>query len=206
MLKDKNYYIYSHLKTIKMSQTTKTASSLMPGEVTLESVRKLSGGKLYICVAEKIKGISSNKSTASLFNSSDSRFSTGVRKAWQPVERVDFENATGYVLPADSDLSVDASNPTMLNIFSPKLTTGEYLKIEITETQTPDEYQASDVEKTAKRAGKDGELLMKNGSPIWSNTVIVFGDAAHTLIQHDTAENASLVEEELSVATDEIND
>lgn len=41
------------------------------------------------------------------------------------------------------------------------------------------------VSQEPKKAGKDGEILKKDGQPIYRNTALVFGEAKDTLIQHD---------------------
>jgi hypothetical protein len=53
--------------------------------------------------------------------------------------------------------------------------------------------EGNEVTQEAKRAGKDGELLTKEGKPIYRNTSVVFGPAKDTLVEHDTVVTRTVV-------------
>ena len=194
---------------------TKTAAELAPGEVILESARQLDGGKVNICVATRLVGGRVN--LLALLNKSDSRFEggSGIRRAWMVGEKSDIEQLFGIKL--SDNLSTDKMNPTMINLLNPEVV-GQPVSIEIVE-RTTSQIQAeiaasnSDSKKeslnwlldnqetTAKRAGKDGDFLMKDGENIFSTTEVVAHAPKHVFIDHDRA-NAEPVAEAAEPAAD----
>ena len=60
------------------------------------------------------------------------------------------------------------------------------LNIQITETTKGNEYEVANFEKTAKRAGKDGDFIMHNGMYIYVRTSVVLGEAKHTILTDTT--------------------
>lgn len=180
---------------------TKTAAELEPGEVILESARQVEGGKISIGFAARLVGGTIN--VLALLNKSDDRFSgnSGVRRAWMVGEKADIEEMFGIEL--DENLSTDKMNPTMINLLKPTVL-GQPVNIQIherTESQVEAMIAASDsdsrkanlqwyldnADTAAKRAGKDGNFLTKNGEKIYSFQEVVAQEPEHVFIKHDPA-------------------
>jgi hypothetical protein len=56
------------------------------------------------------------------------------------------------------------------------------LNIQITETTEGSDYDVANFEVRAKRAGKDGDFITKNGMYIYVRTTVVAGEAKHTMM------------------------
>jgi hypothetical protein len=197
-----------------MSNITKIAALLAVGETILESARQLPGGKVQIAIATRLQGGSLN--IASLLNKSDARFASGsgIRRAWQAGEKNDIEAMFGIKL--DANLSTDKMNPTMINLLSPSIL-GQAINLQI-EEKTATEIKAlrdastsasvknsyqwtlDNENTTAKRAGKDGDFLMKNGDKIFSLTEIVAGTPEHSFIKHDPKQEEVALEAPMASA------
>ena len=73
----------------------------------------------------------------------------------------------------------DVLNPTM---------EGVRCRVLVQETTEGTEYQIDNLDKSAKRRGKDGEFITHQGSYIFSNTIVTLTDEVDTTDRHDFLE------------------
>ena len=160
--------------------------TLTPGQCLLVQAREVANGKVQLECAEKI-GASAVNNPLSMFNASDARFTSGARRAWLTVEPKDAEAL--LELPAGTLTQGYSENDyghsvKQLNILNPKV--GELdLRVQITETIQPTEYQMMNLETAAKRKGKDGDYITCKSKYVFSNSDVVFGEATHTFLEAD---------------------
>tara|TARA_R100001594_G_C3960782_1_gene245345 strand:- start:13 stop:636 length:624 start_codon:yes stop_codon:yes gene_type:complete len=164
--------------------------TLKMGDVLLVKARNVANDKIQLEFAEVLESSTRTKSALGMFNKSDSNFTSGARRAWMTAEpedaaellgiNVDFtengnwieEETTGYdIIP--------------LNILNPTVE-GVSLKVQVTETTTPTQWQEENVERAAKKAGRDGDYITHEGNYIFSNTDVVLDEATHTFLQPDS--------------------
>ena len=183
-----------------MSQNTLNSGSLQVlqmNETLLVSARKVAGQKIQLEFAEIIsKDNSKAVNPLAVFNKSDDRFSQGggARRAWMTVEPSDASEYLGIDFSDKNKAwKLDAMKRSvmMLNVLNPVATIGDEeiaLKVEIIETTQPNDYQADNIETSAKRKGKDGAYCTHNGLYIFANTRIAFNKANHVFLEMDRAE------------------
>lgn len=177
-----------------MNNTINSGSlqGLQVGQTLLVSARKVAGNKVQLEFAEIVRQQSSAVNPLALFNKSDDRFSQGgARRAWLTAEPKDASKYLSIDLTdSNPNWSVDAMGREViaLNILNPVATIeGEQipLKVEVIETVTPTEYQAANLETSAKRRGKDGAFITHKGMYIFANTRIAFHKANHVFLEAD---------------------
>jgi hypothetical protein len=159
------------------------------GEVLLTEVRPVnytdpSKPKVQIEIAEFVRDPQRSVSALSLFNADDDRFSGKPRRAWLVVSPAMLKTHLGVDLPvgfADGDEVIE------LNILNP-MVGNQPLRIQIEETLTPSEWQSLNIDKAAKRAGKDGPYITHGGNYIFSNTTVVIGEPKHAFLEGDRPE------------------
>ena len=168
-------------------------STLNAGEILLVHARQVSGGKVQLELAEKIAS-AQTVNPLSVFNKSDQRFSSGgARRAWLTAEPADASEYLGIDVTENAQgWTVDEMGRTILplNIKSPTIQIGDSthsLRVEVEETTEPNEYQAANLETSAKRAGAGGAFIMHEGNYVFSNTRVVFDEPSHTFLKADTA-------------------
>lgn len=165
---------------------------IQENQTILLSARKVNGGKIQLEFAELIKTTATSVNPLSLFNKSDERFSTGnkARRAWLTAQASDASAILGIDLSDNGKWSVDGMGREVLelNILNPVATingTEHKLCLEIVETIEPTEWQASNLQTSAKRRGKDGAFITHKGMYIFANTRIVFDKANHVMLEPD---------------------
>ena len=163
---------------------------LQPGETLLINARQVSNGKIQLEFAEKIAAKDRPVSALTILNASDDRFSSGARRGWATAEPVDAANALGVNFGDDGDWYATERGEMMdLNILNPMFLTSRF-RLQIVETTEGTEWQQANVERAAKRAGKDGDYITHDGQYIFSNSNVVLmeGDVAptHTFLSADT--------------------
>jgi len=175
-----------------MENTLNTGSleTLTPGNSLLVSSRKVANGKIQLEVAEKLENSASNNPLGS-FNKSDDRFSSsGARRAWLTAEIEDASELLGLDLSTGYTVNDKGHEVLMLNVLNPTVL-GQALRVQVTETVEPSEYQATNLDSAAKRKGKDGDFITNDGMYIFANTDVVFGEPTHTFLQPDTTSTTS---------------
>ena len=179
-----------------MTNTINSGSlqGLQVGQTLLVSARKVAGNKVQLEFAEIVQSRSNTVNPLALFNKSDDRFSqAGARRAWLTAEPKD---ASAYlsidVTETNPGWSVDSMGREVLNlnILNPVANIeGEAipLKVEVIETVTPSDWQANNIDTSAKRRGKDGAFITHKGMYIFANTRIAFHKATHVFLEADAA-------------------
>jgi hypothetical protein len=177
-----------------MANTINSGSlqGLQVGQTLLVSARKVAGNKVQLEFAEIVKSQSNAVNPLALFNQSDDRFSQGgARRAWLTAEPKDAGQYLGIDLTdINPNWTVDAMGRELisLNILNPMANIqGEEipLKVEVIETVTPTDWQAANLDTSAKRRGKDGAFITHKGMYIFANTRIAFHKANHVFLEAD---------------------
>jgi hypothetical protein len=179
-----------------MNNTINTGSlqGLQVGQTLLVSARKVAGNKLQLEFAEIVKSQSNAVNPLAIFNKSDDRFSQGgARRAWLTAEPKDASQYLSIDLTeTNPNWTVDSMGREVisLNILNPVANIqGEEipLKVEVIETVTPTDWQAANLDTSAKRRGKDGAFITHKGMYIFANTRIAFHKATHVFLEADAA-------------------
>jgi len=177
-----------------MANTINSGSlqGLQVGQTLLVSARKVAGNKLQLEFAEIVKSQSNAVNPLAIFNKSDDRFSQGgARRAWLTAEPKDAGQYLGIDLTeTNPNWTVDSMGREVmsLNILNPMANIqGEEipLKVEVIETVTPTDWQAANLDTSAKRRGKDGAFITHKGMYIFANTRIAFHKANHVFLEAD---------------------
>jgi hypothetical protein len=190
---NKHYLInFSNMQNAKITTEEKAlelVQSLTPGQSRLVSIRKVEGGKFHLEIAEKIVKESGTVNVLSLLNVGDERFNSGgARRAWAPAMEGTLTQYFG--IEADK-LPKEVGQKIYVDLLNPMLGSVQ-LRIQIKETIEGTEWQEENIERAAKRAGKDGEILTFEGLPIFSNTAVVGAEKGakvkHTYLVSDQEE------------------
>tara|TARA_R110001592_G_scaffold62105_3_gene189766 strand:- start:1377 stop:2000 length:624 start_codon:yes stop_codon:yes gene_type:complete len=171
--------------------------ALQPGQTLLVGARQISSGKIQLEFAEKVNSGDRPVNALSLLNASDSRFSSGARRSWTTAEPEDATKTFGVNLSLDSDKWYDTEKGMQmdLNILNPSATLNGIdfrFKLRITEVTSKEanEWESNNIERAAKRAGKDGDYITHNGDYIFSRTDMVLAKPTqvveHTLLESDS--------------------
>tara|TARA_R110002033_G_C3758773_1_gene226983 strand:+ start:32 stop:619 length:588 start_codon:yes stop_codon:yes gene_type:complete len=167
-----------------------TKDSLEKGQTLLVNARQIANGKIQLAFAEVLKS-DKVQNVLSMLNKSDERFSSKARMSWQSAEPTDAQELLGINFGADAPwydsergkmLDLDVLNPTMYD---------KRCRIVVSETLKGTEWQLENLEKSAKRKGKDGEYITHDGNYIFANTDVILTnestDALHVYLEPDSA-------------------
>lgn len=172
-----------------MENTLNTGSleTLTPGNSLIVSARQVANGKIQLEVAERLEGGSQSNNVLGMFNKSDDRFSAGgARRAWLTCEPEDASELLGVDVSEGYTTNERGHEVKALNILNPSVG-GTVLHVQVNETTEPTEYQALNIETSAKRRGKDGDFITSEGMYIFANTSVVSGEATHTFLEADAS-------------------
>ena len=184
-------------------------NTLKLGQTLLTRFRKIEGGFVQMELAEVKEG-SRGLSAAFVFNQSDNRFSrNSARRAWQPATPADVEMTLGISVGDDQAWEMYETGNEILtvNILNPvaNYEGQEFpLRVQIIETTEPTDWQAANVQSSAKRKGKGGDFILHNGDYIFTRSSIIFNEPVDVFLDADTAETKKPVIERVDVATGEI--
>lgn len=152
----------------------------MEKRIILESAKGVKNGKVQLCFSQIVESSKTNTNVLGLLNASDERFTQSKpRYAWVTAEPKDVK--AQFDIDVDSlkqgdVLEIGAVDPRMASF--PETA----LNIQITETTEGSDYDVQNFETRAKRAGKDGDFIMKDGLYIYVNTTVVPGEPKHVII------------------------
>ena len=170
---------------------TGSIETLKKGDTLLTHARKVSGGKVQLEFAEIIKSSTNGVNVLALLNKSDERFSSGARRCWMSVEIVDAEEQLNIKLGNDQEWYTNDKGHEVLDLYvlNP-IMYDTRMRVLITETIEPDEYQADNWETQAKRRGKDGPHILHKGDYIFTNSTVILTndmhDSMHTFLEADS--------------------
>ena len=150
--------------------------NLEPGQVMLVSAKGVANGKVQLEFAQIVSAVSKAVDLTSLINEDDARFNQAKpRRAWMTGTKT----SIGKYFP---DISVaNLAEGAILEIgkLDPTLPNGDVLNLQIVETIKGSEYENANIDTKAKRAGKDGDFIMKDGSYIFTRVSVVVGAPKH---------------------------
>lgn len=179
-------------------------STLKEGQTILINGRKVKGDKIKLEFGEIIKSPNSGQSSIlGELNFDDERFTnSGVRRSWMTGTVEGINKVLGIRLDTTSDWYMTEKGEMVdLDILNPCHTDGTRLRMLVTETTEPTEYQQENVDTTCMRRGKDGDYITHQGSNMWSNTTIVKTNdgVEHTWLDRDSVTQLQepVVEDEL---------
>lgn len=184
-------------------------NTLKLGQTLLTRFRKIEGGFVQMELAEVKEG-SRGLSAAFVFNQSDNRFSrNSARRAWQPATPADVELTLGLSVGDDQAWEMDETGNEILtvNILNPVATfEGQEfpLRVQIIETTEPTDWQAANVQSSAKRKGKGGDFILHNGEYIFTRSSVIFNEPIDVFLTADTAPVQKATVQRVDVATGEI--
>ena len=155
----------------------------------LTKITAVKGGKFEVEISQAV-GRTTN--LLALMNQGDDRFSQEKeRKAWLTSEASMIKKYFGLDvsnLKEGQSIEVDMFNPSV---------EGLPLSIQISETITPNAYQAANKLKSAKqyvnKTTGETVYLLKDGAFIYSNSTVVCGEANHSFVQHNSTKLESEV-------------
>lgn len=158
--------------------------TLTPGNSLLVQAIQVANGKIQLEVAERLEGAAQANPLA-VFNKSDERFSQGgARRAWLTCEPKDASELLGVDLTDGYAMGDNGKQVKSLNIANPSVN-GTALRVQITETVEPTEWQMANLSTAAKRRGKDGDYITHKGMYIFANGNVCFGEPNHTFLEAD---------------------
>jgi len=153
-------------------------------KLVLESARGVKGGKVQLAFSQVIKTATSSANVLGLLNEDDDRFNQQKpRYAWLSGTPASIEKQFGIDVS-----SLGEGDVLEIGQVDPKLAgfPNETLNIQITETTEGSEWQVANFDRAAKRAGKDGDFIMKDDMYIYVNSTVVTGEANHTILSDTT--------------------
>ena len=162
----------------------------MRNELVLNSARMINGGKVSLEFTQEITTENSApKNILSLLNASDERFkqSAGKTYAWVSAVPSDAESIFGLDLSSLENVG----DVLELGIVDPTIQ-GKQLNIQVVETTKGNEWEVANIEKSAKRAGKDGDYITtKDGEFIYRRATVVAGTPKHSIITETSRVSAA---------------
>ncbi len=181
------------------SDVNKMLETLQAGDTLLvRAIKTANESKVQLEFAERMTSLEGNSSALlGLLNQSDDRFSSGARRGWMTAEITDIAAQLNINCGDDAEWEHDSKlgrdvlplgmlNPTIKNF---------RLRVKISETLIPTDYQKENFETSAKRRGAEGEYITHQGKYIFSNTEIVpmSGDTnpVHVILEADAATGVS---------------
>lgn len=163
--------------------------------IKLISAKAVNGGKVSLEFTQVVNTNDAAPSLTSLLNADDERFNVSKpRHAWITGSPALVQSLFGIDvsgLAVGETLELDMEEPTI---------DGEQLNIQLSETTKGSTWDLANLEKSAKRAGKDGEFIMtEDGQHIFSRADVVKGEAKHSKIAK-TIRQATVVDASSEVA------
>lgn len=161
--------------------------NLKPGEVMLVSAKGVANGKVQLEFAQIVNTGRKAVDLTNLINESDERFNQAKpRRSWMTGTKEDI--AKYFPSIAISDLAEGAI--LEIGMLNPEI--GEdQLNLQIVETTKGSEYDYANLATKAKRAGKDGDYITKDGEHIFTKVSVVLGDPKHFMFSREETERSS---------------
>jgi len=168
---------------------TGSLDTLKSGQTLIVNARKVNGGKIQLEFAELIND-QTQTNVLGMFNQSDDRFQRRPRRGWLTAEPTDASNLLNVDLTDDSKYYNNEMDRVVmdLNILNPTIETAngsERLRLQITETITPTDWDLANLDRAAKRKGADGDFIKHNGNYIFTRSEVVVNNPSHTFLTPD---------------------
>lgn len=162
----------------------------MRNKLTLEKARMINGGKVELTFTQVVETEKKAKNILGMLNASDERFNVGnpnKTMAWVSAVPSDAEALFGI----DFSSLENVGDEMELNVVEPKIN-GELLNIQIKETTKGSDWDFANLEKSAKRAGKDGDFIMTADSEyIFRKASVVAGEPQHYIMKETVRQSAT---------------
>ena len=168
------------------SINTGSLETLTPGQTLLVQARKVNGNKIQLEFGEVLQQADRPQNALSVFNKSDERFNVGVRarRSWLTVEPQDAQELLGVDLGGDYTTNEMGHEVKSLNILNPEVN-GQRLRVQIQETTDATEWDAANIQTSAKRRGKEGGFITSKGMYIFTRSTVVFGEPQNVFLEAD---------------------
>jgi len=192
-------------KQLNNEEVKQLISDLTPGNCLLvRALKTNTDSKIQLEFAEKTQGLEGNANALlAMLNASDDRFTSGARRAWMTAEVLDASKSFNLNLGDDAAWEMDPNlnkETLPLGIMNPSIS-GFDLRVRIEETTEGTDWQLENIDRAAKRRGKDGDFITSNGKYIFSNTRVVpmkKGDnPSHVLLQADVESQTEAVSNDI---------
>jgi hypothetical protein len=170
--------------------STGSIETLQKGQTLLVNARKVNGDKLQLEFAEIVKVNDRGENVLSILNKSDDRFSSNARRAWVTAEPSDATESFGVSFGPDAAWYASEKGEMLeLNILNPMIKNIR-CRVLVSETTEATDWQQTNLEKSAKRKGKEGDYITHGGDYIFSNTEVVLTNKAtedmHVMLEPDS--------------------
>ena len=172
-----------------------TLDTLNANETLLLQARKVANGKIQLEVAESVQVTDRPINVLGMLNKSDDRFKSNARRTWITAEPTDATELFGVDFGLEAEWYMGTSKAGVsvelldLNILNPTIKNVR-CRILITETIDPTEWQAENLERSAKRKGAEGAFITHDSNYIFSNTTLILTDSdtkeMHTFLKPDS--------------------
>ena len=166
--------------------------NLNPGQVMLVSAKGVANGKVQLEFAQIVDTGRKAVDLTSLINEDDARFNQAKpRRAWMTGTKASIAKYFPSISVADlaegATLEIGQLDPAI---------DGKPLNLQIIESTKGTDYENANVDTKAKRAGKDGDFIMKDGHYILTRVSVVVGAPKHYMFSReettrDAADDAS---------------
>jgi len=154
----------------------------------LESAKGVKNGKVMLTFSQIVKTGATSSNVLGLLNASDERFSQQKpRYAWVTGQKSDIEAQFGISLEGLGEGDVLEIGQVDARLTSAPNTA---LNIQINEATEGTDYDVANFETRAKRAGKDGDFIMKDGLYIYVKASVVAGEPQHKIFSETTRKEA----------------
>ena len=160
--------------------------TLTPGQTLLVQARKVNGNKIQLEFGEVLQQADRPQNALGMFNKSDERFNVGTRarRSWLTVEPQDAQELLGVDLGGDYTTNEMGHVVKPLNILNPEVN-GQRLRVQIVETTDATEWDAENIQTSAKRKGKDGDFITHKGMYIFTRSTVVLGEPTNVFLEAD---------------------
>ena len=169
--------------------------TLKPNDTLLLQARKVANGKIQLEVAESVQVSDRPMNVLGMLNKSDDRFKSNARRTWITAEPTDATEYFGINFGTEAEWYMGTSKAGAsvelldLNILNPMINDMR-CRILVTETIEATDWQAENIERSAKRKGAEGEFITHDSNYIFSNTTLVLTNEEtkdmHTFLAPDS--------------------
>ena len=174
-----------------MEQTFGKLKDLKPGQTLLLDARKVANGKIQLQFAEMIQTSDRPISLLGILNRNDPSFASRARRCWVTADADTASEDFKFNFEDDNEnwIMDEKGELIEVNLLNPVINDSR-VRLSVQETVTPTEWQQANIERAAKKRGKNGTPITHQGNYIFSNTVMVLtnDEVKHTFLTSDDNE------------------